>query len=62
MVAGGAYYWAATASGVTRIDPIPTPVSTAVVTGAPVNARLATGTDGVVHAAAKEGSAATWGV
>ncbi|HVH48023.1 MAG TPA: hypothetical protein VM925_37070 [Labilithrix sp.] len=62
LAADPSFYWAATASGITRIDTAPGTPATIAVAGAPPNALLATGTNDVVHAAAKESAKTTWGI
>jgi hypothetical protein len=58
----GTYYYAATSSGITRIDPIPAIPATTPITGAPQNAILAGGPSGTVYAAAKDGSGPMMGI
>jgi hypothetical protein len=61
LVAADDYYFGATAAGITRIDPFPANVVTTPVAQAPQSALLATGTNGVVHAAAKINNT-SWGI
>jgi hypothetical protein len=60
LVAADDYYFAATASGITRIDPVPSTPATTPITGAPGNAILSVSGE-VVYAAAKE-AGSTWGI